>query len=179
MLDLLRADVVDVGPCRRWLNSRRATSGTTPRVRRDRAGGGGLQLPRSGLRSFQRDRDRLMLQASRHPDGRASAGTWSRNEPSKRFETMVLRSADPAPCRPEKMIARAECAQGWEDNNGNIRPVKPKRNSPKRIDGVVSESWPMYTSHAAAGGKAAPAHPGAVRCRCKKRRKSVAHATVL
>jgi len=79
----------------------------------------------------------LMLQAVGIPMVEHRQGLVSMNEPSKRFETMVLRQqirhlADPV---------MDWCVQNvgvWEDNNGNIRPVKPKRNSPKRIDGVVA-----------------------------------------
>jgi phage terminase large subunit-like protein len=63
-------------------------------------------------------------------------GIKSFNEPSKELETMVI----------SKRIKHNSPVLSWnainvsikEDESGNIRPVKPKRNSPLKIDGIVA-----------------------------------------
>jgi phage terminase large subunit-like protein len=63
-------------------------------------------------------------------------GMRSFNEPSKELETMVM----------SKRIKHNSPVLSWnainvsvkEDESGNIRPVKPKRLSPLKIDGIVA-----------------------------------------
>ncbi len=61
----------------------------------------------------------------------------SYNEPSKTFESLILHhrlAHQKNPC----LTWMASCAAIYEDANGNIRPVKPKRGTNRRIDGIVA-----------------------------------------
>lgn len=63
-------------------------------------------------------------------------GILSFNEPSKEFEVMVKAGKI---CHNSPILDwMASNVSIKEDESGNIRPVKPKRNSPLKIDGIVA-----------------------------------------
>ncbi len=74
-----------------------------------------------------------------------SQGIKSFNEPTKEFERRVIEGKiehNGDPC----MIWQMKHATLREDNNGNIKPVKPSRNDVRKVDGVVTGIMAMDTA---------------------------------
>lgn len=64
-------------------------------------------------------------------------GFGSLSEPSKKFEALVM--AEELRHGGHKVLTwNARCVSVKEDENQNIRPVKPKKKTGKRIDGIVA-----------------------------------------